>query len=148
MSRAIIAIMSIVVIGALGVWGLQAAAANAGVNHAIQDESFTPNAGNVTTLAHSNLDHTYYDESVTVHDNNGDLMDPQNDYVWYDSNGTIRTVVGGDLDGATSATIDYRYQTTTNDQQALITVVGMLPRVLGVVLPLLGLAMLFVIMKG
>lgn len=148
MSRAIIAIMSIVVVGAIAVWGLQAAAANAGTDHDITDESWTPDAGNVTTLNHSNLEHTYYDETVTVHDSNGNLMDVGQDYVWYESNGTIKTVAGGDLDGETSATIDYGYQTTTSDDRALIKVVGIFPQVLGALVPLFGVAMLLIILNG
>jgi len=148
MSRAVVAILAIVIVGAVGVYSLGFAAENAGVDHDIGGEDFTPTAGTVTTLDHSNLEHTTYDEDVEVRDNNGELMDPQNDYVWFDDNGTIKTVTGGDLDGANGATIDYEYQTTTDDQRAMISIVAMFPDVLGVLAPLLGVALLFIFLRG
>ncbi|MDR9431874.1 MAG: hypothetical protein RI568_14405 [Natronomonas sp.] len=148
MSRAIVAIFAIVIVGAVSVYALGFAAESAGVNHEIDDETFEPVGGQVTTLDHSNLDHTTYDESVEVYDNNGDLVDPQNDYIWFEDNGTIKTVSGGDLDGENSATIDYAYQTTTDDQRALIGITAMFPTILGVLAPLLGVALLFIFLRG
>lgn len=148
MTRAVVAIIGIVLVGGVAVWGLQAAAADAGAETTIDGETFTPDAGNVTELDHSNLADTYYSESVTVRDGGGNLVDPGADYVWDEDNGTIQTVSGGALDGASSATISYDYQTTTSDQNALIGITAMLPRVMGVLAPLLGVALLLLFLKG
>jgi len=148
MSRAVVAILGILLIGGVAVWGLQAAAADAGDKTTIDGESFTPDAGTVTTLEHSELANTYYAETVTVRDGNDDLVDPGEDYVWFEGNGTIKTVTGGELDGSSSATISYSYQSTTSDQRALIGITAMLPRILGVLAPLLGVALLLLFLKG
>lgn len=148
MSRAFIAIISIVFVIGVGIWGLQAAVADAGTDHDIDGESWTPNAGNVTTLDHSNLNHTYYDAAVTVYDSNNNKVNPGEDYVWFDHNGTVKAVSGGALDGETSATIDYSYQTTTSDERSLIRMVGHIPQVLGGLIPLFGVALLFMILKS
>lgn len=148
MSRAVVAILGIVLVGGVAVWGLQAAAADAGQQTTIDDESFTPTAGSVTTLEHSGLDNTYYAETVEVRDGNNDLVDPGEDYVWFEGNGTIKTVSGGALDGASSASITYAYQTTTSDQRALIGITAMLPEVMGVLVPVLGVGLLLLFLKG
>jgi len=148
MTRAVVAIMAIVFVGVIGVAGLEAAANNAGDTNSIDAESFTPDAGNVTELDHSNLNHTHYADSVKVYDDNGNLMDRNADYRWIDDNGTIYTVEGGDLDGAPSATIDYQYSVTTSDQRALIGIVAQLPNVLGVLVPFLGVALVLLFLKG
>lgn len=148
MTRAVIAIMAIVVVGAISVWGLQAATANAGEETQISDESFTPDAGAVTQLQHSNLSNTYYGDSVTVRDSGGTIVDAGEDYIWNEGNGTIKTVSGGALDGDSSATIDYDYQRTTEDQRALIGIAAMLPRLLGVLVPVLGVALLLIFLGG
>jgi len=147
MARALVAILAIAILFGVGVWGIGAATETAGSNYDIDGETFTPNAGSVTTLDHSNLPDTHYSESVEVFDNNGNLVDPGEDYVWFD-NGTIKTVTGGDLDGLNSATIDYRYEVRTDDQQALIEIAAMFPRIAGAILPLLGLGILLVILRG
>lgn len=148
MSRAVVAIMAIVVVGFFAVVGFQAAVDSAGADKEITAESFTPSAGSVTTLDHSNLDHTHYDATVDVRDSNGELMDPENDYVWFQDNGTIKTITGGDLDGETNAEIDYGYETTTTEQRQLARIPAMLPRALGALLPVLGVALLLIITRG
>lgn len=148
MARAVVAIIGIVLVGGVAVWGLQAAAADAGAETTINDESFTPTAGEVTTLEHSNLNETYYDETVTVRDGNGNVVDAGADYVWFEGNGTIKTVTGGALDGASSASIDYAYQRPTADQQALIGITAIIPDVMGVLVPLLAVALLLLFLQG
>lgn len=148
MARAVVAILGIVLVGAVAVWGLQAAAASAGEQRTITGESWTPEAGSVTQLDHSGLPNAYYADSVTVEDSNGNLMDAGVDYEWFEDNGTIKALSGGGLDGETSATIDYEYRQTTENQRALIGIVAMLPRILGIVAPLLGVALLLLFLRG
>ncbi len=148
MARAVIALVAIVAVGAIAVWGLSAAAASAGDQRTITDESWTPEAGTVTQLEHSGLAHAYYDETVTVEDSNGNLMDAGEDYVWYEANGTVKAVTGGGLDGESSATIDYEYRRTTSDQRAIISIAGILPEVMGALVPLLGVALLLIMLRG
>ena len=148
MARAVAAILGIAIIFAFGVYGLQAAVNNAGTNYDIDGEDFTPSAGDVTTLQHSNLPDTHYSDQVEVRDTNGDLVDKNEDYIWFDRNGTVKTVVGGELDGDNGATIDYRYEVTTDEQRALIQIPAMLTRVGGALLPLLGVGILLVLLRG
>lgn len=148
MSRAVVAIMGIVLVGGVAVWGLQAAAADAGAKTTIEEETFTATAGEVSALEHSNLNNTYYSETVTVRDGNNDRVDPGEDYVWFANNGTLKVVTGGELDGTSGPSITYSYQTNTADQQALIGITSMLPNVMGVLTPLLGVALLLLFLKN
>lgn len=148
MSRAVVAILGIVLVGGVAVFGLQAAAADAGDKTTIEEETFTPTTGEITVLEHSNLNDTYYDETVTVLDGNNDRVDAGTDYVWYERNGTIKPLPGGELDGASGASITYEYQTTSSDQRAIIGITSMLPRVMGVLTPLLGVALLLLFLKN
>jgi len=140
--------MGIVLVGGVAVWGLQAAAADAGAKTTIEEETFTATAGEVSTLEHSNLNNTYYSETVTVRDGNNDRVDPGEDYVWFANNGTLKVVTGGELDGTSGPSITYSYQTNTADQQALIGITSMLPNVMGVLTPLLGVALLLLFLKN
>lgn len=108
----------------VGIGAVNAAYEGAGTQQTISNESFTPNAGNVTTLEHSNLDGVYYDQTVVVRDSSGTLADAGADYVWYPSNGTIKTVPDGRLAGDTQATIDYGYEATSQVQNDLAALFG------------------------
>lgn len=105
-----------------------AAAVDAGIHEVGQketfDESFVPDAGNVTELNHSNLDSVryYYESNVTVRNGSGVVMAPGADYEWFRSNGTVLTVTGGRLDGDASADITYGYRVTSDEVQNVSSV--------------------------
>lgn len=135
MARAVAALFVIIIIAVTGVAGLEAALESGGDSITVENETWTPDAGNVTTLDDSNITGAYYDEDVTVRDENGNLSDEGVDYEWNEGNGTVKALQGGNLDGDSSATITYGYQETTNEQRQLAGMLGLIPRALGVLLP-------------
>jgi hypothetical protein len=103
----------------------------------IEGESWSPNAGSVTTLDHSNRDDAFYENETIVRDSNGNEVDRGTDYEWYDINGTVKAVSGGALDGESSATIDYQFANTTAEQRAYNNMLSNVPTLLGLALPFL-----------
>lgn len=140
--RALIAIIALVVLGAMGIWGVQASIITAAEDTTVQNETFTPDAGNITTLEHSNQDHTWYSDNATVYDENGTLMDYGDDYLWYQSNGTLRAVSGGGLDGDTEGKVTYSYAQTTEEQRELAQIPSLIPTILAVLVMALPLVFL------
>lgn len=140
--RAVIAIIALVVLGAMGIWGLQASLVNAAEDRTIQNETFVPDAGNVTTLEFSSMNHTWYGDDVTVYDENGTLMNNQTDYLWHPSNGTITTLSGGELAGDAEAKITYTFAQTTESQRQLAQIPNLIPIILALFVFLLPLVML------
>lgn len=140
--RAVIAIIALVVLGAMGVWGLQVSLMSAAEDTTVQNESFTPDAGNITTLEHSNQDHTWYSENVTVYDENGTLMEYGTDYRWYETNGTLETLAGGGLAGDAFGNVTYAYSQTTEEQRELAEIPNLIPMVLALLVFLLPLVFL------
>lgn len=140
--RAVIAIIALVVLGAMGVWGMQASLVNAAEDRTVQNETFTPNSGNITTLEHSNQNHTWYSDNVTVYDENGTVMDYGDDYLWFQSNGTLKTLAGGQLAGDTEGTVTYSYSQTTEEQRQLAEIPNLIPMVLALLVFLLPMVML------
>ena len=67
-----------------------------------------------------------YDNEVVVYDEGDKLMEPDRDYVWHPSNGTIQTVEGGRLAGDANATISYGYNRPTEGQQGMAKIAAML----------------------
>lgn len=140
----VVAIFGLVVVAMLAAYGFQAALADAGEDYTVVNETFTPGAGTITELENSNLTGGYYDNATEVYDGNGTEMDAGTDYTWLESNGTIRTLAGGGLDGDSEATITYSYQQTSKEQRGIakaLTALGPLVEVgmiLGGVMLLLG----------
>lgn len=128
--------IALAILAAMAVFGLQTALAGAGTKETIDSESFTPNAGTVQTLDRSKLDHTYYNETVQVVDENGDRSFEGDDYEWFDRNGTIKPLTGGNLDGDSSATITYSYRQTSQQQRQLTALLANIPQGLALILPL------------
>jgi len=129
--------------------GLDAALADAGTREEISDESFTPNAGTVQSLDRSNLGNTvYYDSNVSVRDENGERSFEGTDYEWFESNGTIKPLVGGNLDGDASATIDYAYRETTERQRTMAQLAAVVPQGGALILPLGFVLVAFAALRG
>lgn len=148
MARAVVAILGLVVVGFLAVQGLDAGLATAGDTRDIDSESWTPNAGSITDLANSNLENAYYTDQVEVFDSNDNRMVDGDDYIWYEQNGTIKTVTGGDLDGESSATINYEFQITSENDRAIGKALSVLPRFIEVGILLGGAILLLLFLKG
>lgn len=142
MARTVVAILGIVVVAIFVIYGFQAALATAGKDYVVTNETWQPDAGNVTQLENSGLPGGYYGNETAVYDENQTLQDRGTDYVWFQSNGTVKALTGGGLDGDSSATISYTYQQTTEEQRGMAKVLNMVPTFLVVVIPLLGVGLL------
>lgn len=148
MPRAVAAIFALVILASMGVYGFEAALESAGEDVTVVNETWTPDAGNVTTLNDSDITGAYYDHNVTVYDENDTLMDQGSDYKWLVSNGSVKAVSGGDLDGDDNATITYGYQETTQQQRDLTAMLGRIPQAIGLVIPVFALVLLFKVVAG
>lgn len=142
MSKAVIAVFGLIILAVMGVYVTEAALEDAGEDVVVTNETWTPDAGNVTTLDDSNRDGAFYSHTVTVYDENGTEMENGTDYQWFVDNGTVKALTGGGLDGDSSATITYEYQQTTAEQRQFAAALANLPQALGIIAPL-GLAILF-----
>lgn len=135
MSRAVVAIFALIVLALVGSYAVDATLETTGENVTVEGEEWTPDAGNVTNLTESHVDGAYYDHEVTVRDEGSVTVTEGEDYLWFVGNGTIYTVEGGDLDGDTSATIDYGYRLPTDQQRQFATLLAWFPRIIAVIIP-------------
>lgn len=148
MARAVVALLGLVVVGILAVHGFDAGLATAGDDRAITGEQFTPNAGTVQELENSNRAGVYYDEQVTVINDSSDRMVAGVDYEWYEHNGTIKPLAGGGLDGATNAEIDYTFHVPSDNQRGIADALGVTPFILEMAIPLGGVILVLLFLKG
>lgn len=107
-----------------GAAAADAALHSAGEQYDVQKESWTPNAGNVTALNQSNLDGVRYDRHVNVWDENATKMVDGEDYEWFHTNGTVKALTGGRLDGDASAEITYGYVAPTGVQSGIASTIA------------------------
>lgn len=124
MTERIVVLVSLAIILLAGVTGINAAVKASGPATTVSGENFTPNAGNITELSQSNVKTAIYDRQVVVLDEDGTRMLEGNDFVWYEDNGTLMTIEGGDLDGDTTASISYGYNEPGGETRGFATVVG------------------------
>lgn len=148
MSRAVVSLILLVLVAFVGVYGLQAALAEAGEDRVVENETWTPDAGNWTELEESNRTGAYYADSVDVYDENGTLVEAGQDYEWSATNGSIKALVGGELDGDANATISYEYQQTTQEQRDLAGLAAIMPRIVGVVIVAVGFLLFLLFING
>jgi hypothetical protein len=146
--RLILGLLVIAIFGLVVLSGSQAALTNAAEKNSITNESWTPNAGTVTTLENSELEYADYEPEVEVYDSTGTLMTNGSDYRWFKGNGTVKALVGGDLDGETSATISYNYTQTTKEQRRIVGITSQVPRLMGVLVMLVPVLLLFAFIRG
>lgn len=137
----LIALLVLGLLVVVGAAGIDAAHQQAGEQFQ-HNESFSPDAGNVTVLDNSNLDGVVYDARVTVKDSNQQKMVSGEDYEWLKTNGTVKTVSGGRLDGESSATINYGYGAPTETQTNIATLMSGLFEVQSVLLMVLVVGLL------
>lgn len=148
MPRVLLAFLAIGVLAMMAMGGLQAGLENAGEDHTVTNESWTPNPGTITELSESNRTGAYYANSVTVRDENGSIVAAGEDYRWYVENGTVEALAGGELDGDSEATITYSFQQTTADQREWAAVMAQIPRAGGAMLLLAPVLFLIVLFRG
>lgn len=135
MSRAIAAIFALLILAVGGAYALQASLENAGDDTPIANETWTPTVGSVTQLDHSEQTGAYYSNETSVYDSTNVEMERGSDYLWFASNGTVKAVSGGGLDGESSATITYEFQQTTAEQRGLAGMLSNIPASIGWVFP-------------
>lgn len=145
--RAILAVVAVAVILSVGIGATDAALSSSGRETAIDDESWTPDAGNVTELDESNIANARYSDTVTVTRNSKEMTDGV-DYEWYADNGTVKALEGGDLDGVSSASIDYAFTLPTDQQQDIASLFGGSFEIGGVLVFVLGVVVILAAVRA
>lgn len=148
MSRVVVALIGILVIATVGVYATQAALEDAGDDILVQNETIKPTAGSVTTLDDSNRDGAYYNDNVTVRDENDTIVDRGSDYEWFATNGTVKPLTGGELDGDGNASVTYGYAQTTQAQRGMAGLLGELPGAAGLAAPVFVVVFIIIAIRG
>lgn len=146
--RLIIAFLAVAVIAMSGIAGFQAALGGTATETVVENETWEPVPGNITTLNDSELNGAEYNDTVTVRDSNATTMTDGTDYEWYDGNGTVKAIEGGGLDGEPNATITYDYTRPDEEQLAIAGILSHIPQVMGFVLVLAPLVFLLKVAGG
>lgn len=147
--RAILAFLAIAIFAMVAIQGFSAGLEDAGEDIAIVNETWTPDAGNVTTLDDSKIADAYYADTVTVRNaTSGAELDAGTDYEWFAGNGTVKALKGGELDGKSSALIAYEYQLPTETQQEFAALLGLVPQGVGFILPLFLITIVLIFARG
>lgn len=146
--RIILAFLAIAILSMTAITGIQASLEDAGDDREIENETWTPDPGNVTALDESNREGAYYSDRVTVYNATGVEVDAGADYEWYSGNGTVKAISGGKLDGESEATITYGFQQTTEEHRQMAGLLSHVPQAMGMALPLGALIVLFVFARG
>lgn len=146
--RLILAVIGIGLLAMVAVMGFDAALADNSDRYVVENETFTPDAGNVTVLENSNLDGATYNDTVRVWNASDVEMTDGQDYEWHHSNGTLRTLEGGDLANDSDARITYDYERPPEEQLMMSDILSQIPSVTGLVLPVFALVFLLLIVRG
>jgi len=113
----------------------------AGEQQLIENETWVPNTATATNLVQSNLAGVIYDPYPVVKTNGTStpkiLTVDMVDYKFYNSNGTIQAIAGGQLDGLTDASITYKYVAPNKAASVQLTMLANLIQSLGAMLPLI-----------
>jgi len=147
MVRAVIAFVVLAILAVAGTAVFGAALDSGGVSERVANESFTPDAGNVTQLDESGRSDAIYADTVTVRDANDSVVEAGSDYEWIASNGTVRALAGGELANDSTASITYEYNRISQDRRDLTGLLAQTPRIVGLLLPL-GAVLFFFRMVG
>lgn len=132
--RAIIAIVAIAIIAVAAPVFFQAALEDAGRDHTVTNETFSPTADTIVQLDDSNRTGAYYEYNATVYNNTDVEMEDGTDYEWFSQNGTIKPLSGGDLAGDGQSKITYSFQQTTPEQRRFADALGLIPQAMGYLL--------------
>lgn len=117
--RLILGLIVLLILAAGATAGYSAVLEDSEIEYNITNESWTPDAGNITTLNNSNLEAADYESTVTVRNQTDALMTEPSDYTWFENNGTILTNTTGSLAGDTTANISYNYTQPPENQVRL-----------------------------
>lgn len=123
MTSRIVAVIALALLVVGGTAAIDAAETQSADQFSVQNESWTPDAGNWTTLDDSNLDVRYSDR-VTVRDENDTRMFRSDDYEWNSTDGRVKAVDGGRLENDSAANISYDYAKPTPFQESLAGLFG------------------------
>lgn len=139
MPRVVIGFVVLAILGVVAAAGFQAGISTAGNDKIVDNETFTPDPGNVTELDESNRDNAQYDAEVDVYNSSGVEVNETDDYEWLPRNGTIRTVQGGALDGESSANITYGFTAIGETEREQARLLSHVPMAIGLALPIFAL---------
>lgn len=119
MTRVIVFVMlGILLVG--GVFAVDAAFTESGDDIQITNETFTDTtAGNIVELDDSKQTGAFYENETTVFNDSDAKMEENTDYQWFEVNGTLKVLSGGDLAGDANGTVSYSYDQTTEEQRGL-----------------------------
>lgn len=146
--RIVLAFFAIAILSMVAISGIQAGLEDAGEDRQIENETWTPDAGTVTELEESNREGAYYADRVNVYNATGVKVDEGSDYEWFEGNGTVKALTGGELDGESEATITYEFQQTTKEQREMAGMLSHVPQAMGIALPFGALVALLVFARG
>jgi len=145
--RAIFAIFAIAILAIAGVQLFSSSLAASGDQIVVSNETFQPDAGDVTQLEQSNRP-VFYNRSVAVADENGNRSIEGQDYRWIQDNGTVEALPGGNLEGDNSATITYGYRRSADGAEQAAVRLSTIPQTLGLLLPVGAVVFLLVALRG
>lgn len=146
--RLFVVAAAIAILAIMAITGIQASLETAGEKVVVENETFTPSAGSITILSDSQINGAFYNDTVDVYNNTGGVMDAGTDYQWFESNGTLKTLAGGDLDGEIEGKITYDYELTTKEQRSIAKVLGEIPMAMGTSLPVFLIIFFLIALRG
>lgn len=129
MARAFIGAVFFMLILSLGVVAVQDSMDRGGEPYTVQGESIADSpltGGQTYEVDNANVPNARFQNRVEVRNGTGEMMVADEDYVWYPSNGSVKVVTGGRIDGDEEMTITYAYNVPTDEQRELTTIVGQL----------------------
>lgn len=106
----------------------------------IDNEEFDPSQPGIIELENSNIDGATYSDTATVRDKQGTELVPQDDYLWYSSNGTMEIPTNSAIENDNVAYIDYDYTVQTDRREAVFQAFGGGVDVAVILIPVLGFA--------
>lgn len=143
MSTRIIALVGFALLALLGGFAVDAATVDSGTERTIDDEQFSVDKGNWTTLNYSNIDGARYPHVVQVYNADGKRVERGADYKWNASTGEVKPTSSGDLQDGANATISYSYSFPSDTQKGINSLwMNLLSGSKGIVL-MLGVGIMF-----
>jgi len=130
-ARIVLAAMALAIVGMMGLVAVDASLEANGDRKVIDNETFTPNPGNLTTLSDSKIEEARYNNTVRVWNDSEVEMEAETDYEWYSDNGTLKTIAGGRLAGDSQGNITYGYLLLTEEQAEMEALVTLIPTIIG-----------------
>lgn len=131
MARIVLAAMALAILAMMGLVAVDASLQANGTQKVVDNESFSPNPGNLTVLDDSKIEEARYNNSIRVWNASQLEMVEGTDYEWYSDNGTLKTIAGGRLAGDNTGNVTYGYLLLTEEQDEMEALISMIPMIIG-----------------